>query len=80
MKMVAFRANDAEETEIAEYMEAKHLRSLPELSRSALFAYIRQNKPGGHRSVKHKGKQGEIDPDAGGRYPPLSVAGVEANS
>ena len=77
-KMVAFKADDAEAGEISEYMKARHLRSLPELSRSALFAYMRQNRPGGHRSANHKAKGEQIESEAGGRYPPLSVAGTES--
>ena len=73
-RMVAFRATNEEEKEIEAYMKAKHLRSLPELSRTAFFAYMRQNRPGAHRSQNHAAEDEQMQPGAGGRYPPLVVA------
>jgi hypothetical protein len=56
-RIVAFKADDEEEAIINEYMKARHLRSLPELSRTAIFAYMRQSRPGHHGSQKDKAKE-----------------------
>jgi len=64
-KMVAFKANDEEATEIDTYSKARHFRTLPDFARFAVFAYMRQNKPGGHRTVngsKSDGKSGRGAP------------------
>jgi len=47
-RIVAFKADDEEEAEILAYMEMKHLKSFSDLARSALFAYMRQNRGGKH--------------------------------
>lgn len=49
-RIVSFKADDSEQAEIEAYMKARHSKSLPELARIAFFAYMRQNKPGGHRT------------------------------
>jgi hypothetical protein len=74
-KMVAFKADDAEAVEIDAYCKARHFHSLPEFARVAIFAYIRQNKPGSHRPKKHTAQADRIALYAGGRHPPLHLAG-----
>jgi hypothetical protein len=50
--MVAFKANDEESAEIEAYAKGRHFRDIPSFARFAIFAYIRQNRPGGHRREK----------------------------
>lgn len=72
-RIVAFKADDDEQAEIEAYMKARHSKSLPELARLAFFAYMRQNKPGGHRTTNsssngdglHHEGAGASRPDSG---------------
>ena len=52
-RIVAFKANDEESGEIEAYAKARHFRDIPSFARFAIFAYMRQNKPGGHRTSNH---------------------------
>jgi hypothetical protein len=49
-KMIAFKADDDEEAEIVAYMKARHIKSTSSFARMAIFAYMRQNKPGNRRA------------------------------
>ena len=49
-RIVAFKADDEEADEIMCYLRSRHLKSLPEFARMAVFAYMRQNRPGSHRT------------------------------
>ena len=48
-RMMAFKADDTEETEILAYCKAKHFKNVPDFLRHAVFGYMGKNKPGGHR-------------------------------
>jgi hypothetical protein len=67
-RMVAFRANDEEAAELEVYCKDHHYRSIPDFARHALFAYIRKNKPGAHRTKKDTPRQ----PEAGRTTAPLT--------
>ena len=45
-RIVAFKADDAEEAEIVTYCKERHFKNVADFARFAIFAYIRQNKPG----------------------------------
>ena len=47
-RMMSFKADDSEESEISAYCKSRHFKNLPDFLRFAVFAYIRQNKPGRH--------------------------------
>lgn len=75
-RMVAFKADTDEEREIVAYCNARHFHSLPDFARMAVFAYIRQNRPGGHRRQSCAedgdgfavGRAGGIRPGKNGRH------------
>jgi hypothetical protein len=70
MRRISFGASDEEVAEIDAYCAARHLRDVPEFARMAVFAYMRQNRPGAHRAVKSR----ENAPEAGRGAPPLPTA------
>lgn len=49
MSVAAFGITEEEKVEIEEAMKARHIHKMPEFLRMAVFAWIRQNRPGGHR-------------------------------
>lgn len=49
IRMVAFSVSEQEKAELDAYCEARHFKHTPDFARMAVFAYIRQNKPGGHK-------------------------------
>lgn len=69
MRRISFGASAAEVAEIDAYCEARHLRSVPEFARMAVFAYMRHNRPGAHRTVKGR----EDCAEAGRGAPPPST-------
>ena len=50
-RMMSFKADPDETAEIEAYRKVRHFKDNPTFLRFAVFAYIRQNKPGGHRTV-----------------------------
>ncbi|GEM_PF-6454968 len=76
MSMMAFKADIDEETEIDTYRKARHFKDRPSFLRFAVFAYIRQNKPGGHRTVNNVKSNNE----AGRGGPPLATTSSEGQS
>jgi len=48
-RMMAFKADDQEESEILAYCQSHHYKSIPDFLRFAVFAHMRKNRPGSHR-------------------------------
>jgi len=53
-RMMSFKADDAEESEISEYCKAKHFKSIPDFLRYAVFGYMDRNRLGAHHPVTGK--------------------------
>ncbi len=68
-RMMSFKADNSEETEILAYCKARHFKDVPAFLRFSVFAYIRQNKPGGHRTSNHTSE----DTERGREAPPLDI-------
>lgn len=58
-RMVAFSVSEAEKAEIDAYCSARHFKNVPDFARVAIFAYIRQNRPGGHRKGEDTAEGGK---------------------
>ena len=70
---MSFKADDEEQKEIEAYMKARHSKSLPELARLAFFAYMRQNKPGGHRTQNIPSNGTELNLTRAGGIRPATI-------
>jgi len=73
---MSFKADDAETGEILAYAKARHFKNVPDFIRFAVFAYIRQNQPGGHR--RHAGM--ESGNGSGRGAPPLDSEPISTDS
>jgi hypothetical protein len=72
MRRISFGASDEEIAELDAYCRARHFHNLPEFARVAIFAYMRRNRPGARRSIKHPSGAGE-SARSGARSPTADI-------
>jgi hypothetical protein len=66
--MMAFKADDAETTEILAYCKSKHFKSIPAFIRYAVFGYMEKHVPGAHHPVTGKPRGRPTKTKAGAKY------------